>query len=138
MKVYKTSKCKRCNCVFAKTVHNKIYCTEKCQRRHEEASRNSAQTKKTKRIWINKNRDKVRLYSKRTLLKNPEKARIRHRRKIDRLSDTYIRTRLGLNLHNAPKELIEAKRQQLKLKRAIRRKIHEEHDRTTGTVINSF
>ena len=88
-----------------------------------------------KRKYYEKNREKINVYRRNYQRRNPEKARegtrnykIKHAEKIrekrlkqvESLADSYVAKKIGISVSQCTPELLELKRAQIKLHRAIK------------------
>ena len=133
--------CKKCNQEFPETeeyfrlkpAKGKLYMQHSCRECEKVKAKNYA------RLYRNGNREKVKKYERDRARKirneNPEYLR-RHQRNwyknnkikaiewandhTNDLSDNYVCAKLGMSVNDCPKELIEAKRIVLKIKREIK------------------
>ena len=92
----------------------------------EKAARKAARDRERHRIYRAKNREKTKAATYLSRKRNPEKYReIAHRAAKNgraALNNTYIANALKISIKYLPKELIEAKREQLKLVRLLKEK----------------
>jgi len=91
-----------------------------CIRKYKVYYENKEKKRTREKIWREENREYCRVYRKKTIEKGRQYGQIQRHT----LSDHYIKnifaTNLGIKYKDVPPELIEMKRQQLKLKRAIK------------------
>lgn len=114
-----TKKCSRCGEV--KALMDFGNCRSNSSGKHYECKKCHAIETKN---WRAKNKNKTQEYSRDWLLKNKNKSREAKRLNEEKnrncLSDRYVSSKLGLSIHDCSPELLELKREQLRIKRLIK------------------
>jgi len=82
------------------------------------------------KAWRDSNREKVKAKKKAWRDANREKVNASQRGRRNALHDCYVASFLGMKTHEAPPELINLKREQLELKRLVRKLDQSIHETT--------